>query len=295
MPTSATHQDILLLFREHPELVIDLARAAGVRMQRFHDQLDAADTEFDDPLHPGRTLRADLLVVASDAGKATAAIVFEIQLGRDAGKLWSMDFYRAAARYRHRCPTWTVVFSPIRRVITWARCELFTHEPHLAPVVITPELIQLITDRMLALADYPRAVLSTVMHGDHPHAADAVTVTIHALLRVAPRDVERYIQLVQSSVSEDVMQQAREQLPTEDQYELTERERRSAFYMNGLRAGREEGREEALQAAILAVLAARGFEINPETRNMILGCQQLEQLEALVARASTITALTELV
>lgn len=205
-----------------------------------------------------------------------------------------MVLYRAGVRYRLRCSAWNLLFSPQRRVLVWAREDLFSNEPELAPYVISPELIPPITTLEAALADYPRAVLAVVLHSDGPDAVASATAAIRSLLRISPRHFGRYIQLIAASVTKDVMQQVREQLPRQDRQTLSEWERRSSTFSLGRDEGLESGREQGLHAAILAVLSARGFKLDEQTRARILACDQPEELEALAGRAATIASLEQL-
>ncbi|MFO7562145.1 MAG: hypothetical protein R6X02_05850 [Enhygromyxa sp.] len=312
MPTE-THQNFVLLFLRHPELLFELARRAGASVDVVHDRIELTAAEFDDPLKAGNAVRADLAAVRRRGKKALRALALEVQLGRDRKKEWSSVLYRAALRYRLNCPAWTVFFSPDPEVREFLSTRMFEHEPELRPKVVTPAMIEPILDLDAAIADYPWAVLSAVMHADSPDAVVLAMVAIQALLRVAPQDFWRYIQLVTASVSEDVMQRVRTQLPPNEQEELSAWERRGSTFTRGLAEGRERGREEGLEegreegreegleeglarlrAALQAVLAARELPVDEQTSEWIATCSDLDALRDAIVRAATITATDEL-
>jgi flagellar biosynthesis/type III secretory pathway protein FliH len=109
------------------------------------------------------------------------------------------------------------------------------------------------------------------------------------------------------------MQHVREQLPPDDQVELTEFERRGSSFVRGhregLEAGREQGLEEgrekglekgleaglqALRAALRSVLEVRGLSVDEQTQVRIAECSDMDTLRELIARAATITSITDL-
>ncbi|PRP92634.1 hypothetical protein ENSA5_48160 [Enhygromyxa salina] len=305
-----THQNIRRLFRKFPDRVLAYAREAGARLELDHDLIHEISGEFDDPLGSSEPVRADLVIVGRNEGRPEGAIVLEIQKDKDPNKAWTMILYRAAVRRLLKCPAWNLVFSPDPEVLRWVREDLFQLEPELTPFVITPEMIPAIIDLESALADIPAAVLGVVMHGGDPEAVVSAAVTLQALFSIRPSDLGNYLQLVSASISEEVMQQARSHLSEEDDEELSEWERRSGAFTKGLREGREagqregrregreEGREEgqrdALRAVLANILEARGIGLDELTRTRIHACESLEDLKALVVRASTITTLDQL-
>src|SRR5690606_2634383 len=130
---------------------------------------------------------------------------------------------------------------------------MFEDEPELRPLVITPSMVPVVLDLDQAIDNYAMAVLAACMHASGPDAGRCATVAVKALLAVAPEDYGRYIQLIQASVGDEVMQHVREQLPPDDQFELTEFERRGSSFVRGHREGLEEGREEGLDAGLHAL------------------------------------------
>lgn len=152
------------------------------------------------------------------------------------------------------------------------------------------------------------------MHSTGPHAVVGATVAIRALLRIAPEDYERYIELVSATVGEEVMQPVREQLPQDELVELTEYERRGSTYTRAhregfqeglehgiekgreqdLEQGREQGLERGLQAALHTVLEVRGLAVDDQLLARIAACCDPNELRELIARAATISTSDEL-
>lgn len=56
----------------------------------------------------------------------------------------------------------------------------------------------------------------------------------------------------------------------------------------------DEGRTEGKAEAILVVLEARGLPVSEETREQIVRCEDLEQLESWLRRAAVITGIDSL-
>jgi hypothetical protein len=70
---SQTHQTLVLLFRDHPELVLELARRAGAPLGEGYERMEEIIPEFDNPL-AARSAMADL---------ALAGMLDDESFGRD--------------------------------------------------------------------------------------------------------------------------------------------------------------------------------------------------------------------
>lgn len=217
---SPLHQNFVLLFSQHPALAFELARRAGAPLPRKYRRFEPTSTEFEDPV-TGNTVRADVAIIGHVNERTRRGIVLEVQLDVDLDKEWTIEQYRAGIRRQHKCPGWAVVFSPEPKVRVSMTKRMFKAEPELRPFVVTPAMIPVVRTLGAALRNYAWAVLAAAVHNTGPHAVVGATVAIRALLRLAPENYERYIQLVSASVGEEVMQQVREQLPPEEQIELS--------------------------------------------------------------------------
>lgn len=58
--------------------------------------------------------------------------------------------------------------------------------------------------------------------------------------------------------------------------------------------GRNEGRTEGVAKALLAFLAARGFDVPEEARTRIIECSDLDLLDLWVHRAATANSVDEI-
>ncbi|HVI01601.1 MAG TPA: hypothetical protein VM869_22955 [Enhygromyxa sp.] len=291
---SPLHQNFVLLFDNHPELTFELARRAGAPLPLHYQRFEPSSAEFEDPV-TGTLVRADLAIVGHVNRHWRRGVVLEVQLDTDPDKEWTLALYRGGIRRKHRCPAWVVLFSPDPNVRRSVQEQMFVFEPELRPYVITPEMIPIVQDLQAALDNYAWAVLAAAVHNTGPEAVVGATVAIRALLRIAPSDHERYIQLVSASVGDEVMQQVRAQLPPDEQIELSEFERRGSTYTRAHREGFAEGLEQGLdqglergRAAVLGILAARELAIDEHTRERIAACSDLDQLSELLIRAATI-------
>lgn len=194
-------------------------------------------------------------------------------------------------------------------------------EPELRPLVIEPAMVPIIRDLTLAIAHYPLAVLAAVFHATGPDAVLCATLAIRALLAVAPEDYGRYIQMISELVGDDVMQQVREQLPPQDEAELSEIERRGSAFTRGRREGIEQGFHlgleqgigqgleqglergleqgiergiEQMQTTLRNILAARGLATPPQILARIAACESIDELSSMLVRATTIDSADQL-
>lgn len=113
--------------------------------------------------------RADSVIVHRDSGgRATLAIVVEVQRQIDEDKQWSWPVYLAATRARYRCPTVLLVVAPGKKVAAWARTpiELDPLGSKLHPIVLSYAEIPEVLDADLAQRSPQLAVLSAIAHRD---------------------------------------------------------------------------------------------------------------------------------
>jgi hypothetical protein len=322
---SELHQNLVLLLREHPEFTVELAMRAGVPIPGTILAIEETSCELDDPLDPCNPVRADLaFILRTTVG--TFGLIIEVQLGNDGQKEWTIVLYRAALRRRLMAPAWAVVFSPSAAARRGLLRRMFAVEPELRPHVIMPDLLPLIADQHQVLVDYPAAILGVAMHPCGVNIVGCATLAVRALIQLAPRDHVRYIQLISTSVGDDIMQQVREQLPLEDREQLSAWERRGSTFQRGLREGRAEGRVEgraegrvegraegrvegraegrvegrveggaaALHMALQDVLTARGLLLDAPTQARIAAVTDPDELRRLITRAATLTVVAEL-
>jgi hypothetical protein len=112
---SFPHEALVRIFRERPQLAAELARdALHVALPAFRSaQIDDGQLGAITPTE----LQADLVVRLE--GERPFAVIVEMQLSRDPGKLWSWPAYVANLRSRLRCEVLLVVVSIDLPIAAW--------------------------------------------------------------------------------------------------------------------------------------------------------------------------------
>ena len=276
---SLSHEALLLLFRNRPGLAPELLREAlGVELPAYTEiRVESSDLTEVVPAE----YRADLVVLLVD-GKPVFAIVVEVQLARDDRKLFTWPMYGAGLRARFECEVIVLVVTPSMDVARWA-AEPITLGPGSAfcPFVLGPDAVPVVTDRARAEAEPELAVLSVMAHG-RSDVAQAVQIALAAVAGaelVSDRDLSvLYFDLIDAALSE-AARKAFQMLP--QGYE---------FQSETLR----KNIATTKTADILDVLDARGLTVDPEQRERILGCADLDMLKRWIRRAATIASVDAL-
>lgn len=264
---SQTHEAVLDLLREHPELLQTLlqdALRAPVRDVRIQD---GASESLGQVAAVER--RADLVVVAT-IRRRRVVVVVEVQLRPDRRKREVWPLYQASARKRHRAQTLLVVLCVDRRTAAWAR-QPIALDPLgsvCCPLVIGPDELPTRPD---ANHTAGQLLLMLLAHGRGPTGA---ALALAAVTRSRTLDTDRrrvYTDLVLSALT-PLVRARLETLMLQD-YKLQNPLLRSLEERGiavGRERGREEGREEgvlaALRAALHDVAAARGLEFTDAWR-----------------------------
>jgi hypothetical protein len=97
-----------------------------------------------------------------------------------------------------------------------------------------------------------------------------------------------YFDVVVSSLN-DAARSALEALMRSGTYEY-----QSEFARKFLAQGRQEGLQEGEATALLKVLEARGLQVDAQTRQRIISCTELAQLERWLLKALRVQSLQEL-
>lgn len=286
------HEVLVEIFRQRPALAAELLTdALGVELPAFGrarlepaDCVDLAPTEY----------RADAVVVLSQAARPVRAVVVEVQLRRDDDKLWTWPVYLHTLRARLRCPTLLLVVCVDEATAAWAatRIELGQPGSTLTPLVIGPDRVPVFTDAAPALRAPELAVLSALAHGRDPRRSEVLDVLADALAGVETQQAMLYLRLVLAALPQAARIHLEELMTTgtyEYQSEFTERLRNE-----GAARGEAKGRAEAKADDVLRVLRARGVEVPDDVRARIVGCTDLERLDAWLDRASTAHSVDDL-
>ncbi|MEJ3745976.1 hypothetical protein WEI85_22125 [Actinomycetes bacterium KLBMP 9797] len=291
MPSSE-HEGLVELFRHRPELVVDLLHdVLAVELPRYQRvRLESADLTELTPTE----YRADLVVTLADAdggiGAPVLAVVVEVQLSRDGGKRWSWPVYLATLRARLRCPVVLLVVCTDAAVAGWCATPVELGHPRfvLAPLVVGPRQVPVVTDAGVACAAPELAVLSAMAHAAHPDRDKVLRALVDGLASVDQERWTLYSDVVFAALPAAARRYL-EALMGTGTYEY-----RSEFVRRYVLQGRAEGRVEGEARAVLAVLATRGIEVPDDVRARISGCTDVEQVETWLRRAVTARTVADL-
>ena len=160
---SLSHEALLLLFRNRPELAPELLRdALHVRLPAYSEvRLESADLTEVAPTE----YRADLVVLLVD-GTPVLGIVVEVQLQRDNRKRYTWPVYVTGLRARLACPACVLVITPSEAVAEWCRGAIdLGPGGAMTPLVVGPAAVPVVDDVGVAERAPELAVLSVLAHG----------------------------------------------------------------------------------------------------------------------------------
>jgi len=276
---SLTHEALLLLFRNRPELAPELLREAlGLELPAYTEvRVESADLTEVVPAE----YRADLVVLLVD-GKPVLAIAVEVQLSRDDRKRFSWPVYAAGLRARFECDSVVLVVTPAMDVARWA-AEPIKLGPGstFTAFVLGPDAVPVVTDRAQAEADPELAVLSVMAHGrgDVDRAVQVALAAVAGAEHVSDRELSvLYFDLIDAALSE-AARKAFQMLP--QGYE---------FQSETLR----KNVATTKAAAVVAVLEAREISLSDEQEKRILACLDIKLLDQWIRRAAIIASADEL-
>ena len=235
--------------------------------------------------------RADLVIEMVRAGesKPTSMMILEVQLTKDSDKKRTWPAYQAVLRAQYRCPTSIIVLAPDANVARWCAQPIDLDgrgQSIIRPSVIGPDRVPLITSLEDAVRTPSVATLSVIAHGRTEHALEVGRAGLAAARSLDEPDRRLYADVVLHHLEAA----ARRALEREMALKLKNKyEYESVTFRRLVAQGEAQGKLSALQA----VLEARGFHVDHATRARLDACQGSE-LDALVVRAATISALDEL-
>ena len=175
----------------------------------------------------------------------------------------------------------------------WARLEIDLGGGRctMRAFVIGAGDVPVVTDHKLARAVPELAVLSVAAHAAAPEG-EAIAVAALDAARHLDRDrsvfypdfVFRFLNAGAPAILEKLMATADYQFHSEFARK---------YFAEGKVEGEVRGEVRGEAKMLLTVLAARGFRVEEVTRQRILGCADVEQLEAWGARAAVVRSLDE--
>ncbi|MGV9781287.1 hypothetical protein [Nocardia farcinica] len=237
---------------------------------------------------------ADAVLAFRRGGDTVLAVVVEIQLRRDGDKLWSWPVYTASLRARLRCPVLLLVICPDPRTATWAAQPLhfgYRNPPTtLAPLVLDPSSVPVVTDPDLA-AELPElAVLSAVAHPDHPDHTEIWRALAIGLRTLGADPALRYHDFILTMLPRAVRPAWEAFMSTGlRDYNFT-----SDFARKYFAEGEAQGEAIGEAKSVLTVLDARGITVSDQVRETILSCRDLDQLQKWLRRALEVGRAEEL-
>jgi hypothetical protein len=297
---SLVHDGLLDVFRQRPDLAFRLARGVGLPVRARHDGYRPLANAFVDPARPNVRFEADLILagyVRLPSGvELVESLDVEAQLGVDPAKYVALPIYRAGMHSQTHQPGWTLMISPVHRVLTWAECRLFPREPELRPALVGPDQVVPPLDRVEALEDPDWAVLRAVLHARTRHACLAAEVALDVIDSLPEPKRSCYRLLIEATRRRTEMDEIIRMPDVDD--DISEFEMEGYVYQTGLARGEARGeargREQGLREALLDLLHALGIRLDDEASERIATCHDPSLLRTWLSRAPRVRDLHEL-
>jgi hypothetical protein len=281
---SFRHELLVELFRNRGELACALLNELGVSFDHDRVVLGSVDLSQVAPT----TYHADAVVeLLNRSGQRVAAVIVEVQLRPDAGKLYTWPHYVAGLHARLKCPVVLLVVAPDAKVAAWARREItigpgFSFTPKVMGMAELPRITEVeIAQRLPELA-----VLSAMAHPE----VGVATTTIEALSTLPEAQNRLYFDVVMSALPRLLRQALEAQMEgyeyqsefARKYYNQGREEGRHEGREEGRHEGREEGRHEGLQRAVISIAHAKLAVVTVEDEAAIRAIHEEEALEALI-------------
>jgi hypothetical protein len=225
------------------------------------------------------------------AGVARLGVVIEVQLAPKCEKRRAWAIYEMTAGARFDAAACVLVVTHLESVARWARRPLAIGPSgsRFVPLVLGPTAVPLVSDEAQARALPELAVLSALAHGNEPSVG--LGAVLHAFAASAELPEERakiYFDLIVHTLGAAARRALEEAMdPSKYVY-------KSDFARKYIAQGRAEGKAEGRAEALLVLLDARRIEVRDVDRARILGCRDVETLDAWLARALDATTLSEI-
>ena len=278
------HETILDVFRHRPSLAAEfLAGVLGMELPAYRearlepgDLTDLAPTEY----------RADQAVVLVDEVGPVLAVVVEVQMRGDPGKRWTWPVYLTTLRARLQCPAVLLVVCVDAAAARWCAAPITVGHPgfQLAPLVLGPDQVPVVTDAAEAARVPEVVVLSAIAHGGRPECATVLDALVGALGSVDEQSATLYADVVLAMLPVAARRHMEELMRT------GVREYQSEFARKYFSQGKAEGRAEG----VLAVLDARGIDVPEADRARIGACRDLDQLDRWLRRVASAGSVADL-
>lgn len=285
MPVSLSHEGIVRLFENRPDLAPELLRDVLHQVLPAYQEARIS-SESINVLPAVLERRADLVVLLFD-NKPVLAIIVEVQLAIDKDKLDVWPAFVTISRTKFGCEACVLVVTPAESVAVWARQGVrLGPANHFSPLVIGPNAVPVVDDPARATQDPELAVLSVMAHGKDP--VRGARVALAAFQATRGLDEERillYSDLIESAISDAARATLQELLMSSGNYEF-----QSEFAKTHQAKGKAEGEAKS----ILRFLRARKLTVSAEHEARILATTDLDRLDIWLDRAATCTSTDDL-
>ena len=279
------HEGPLDLVRQHPEIAVEFAQGAGIKLPG-EIAVSLAPTDMSEVV-PVQYL-ADMVVLISDAATSepVLAVIIEPQLRDSETKRYSWPVYVTTARRIAKCPAAVlVVLCPDPAEAAKCRRLIRTGHPgfDLAPIVIDSGGPP---GRDGAGGPY-LTVFAASMGGIDMGSEPGARRVLDAMASAEVSDADRLrMTAIILRLASDAARQILEAMMTTSEYEKTFIER---IHDEGIAEGEAKGKAEA----VLKLLDARHLAPSKEQRQRVTSCTDTLQLDLWFDRAITASTVAE--
>ena len=283
------HEGPLDLVRQHPEIAVEFAQGAGIKLPG-EIAVSLAPTDMSEVV-PVQYL-ADMVVLISDAATSepVLAVIIEPQLRDCETKRYSWPVYVTTARRIAKCPAAVlVVLCPDQAEAAKCRRLIRTGHPgfDLAPIVIDSGGPP---GRDGAGSPY-LTVFAASMGGIDMGSEPGARRVLDAMASAEVSDADRLrMTAIILRLASDAARQILEAMMTTSEYEKTFVER---IHDQGIAEGEAKGKAEGKAEDVLKLLDARGLSLSKEQRQRVTSCTDPAQLDLWFERAITVTTVAE--
>jgi len=283
------HEGPLDLVRQHPEIAVEFAQGAGIKLPG-EIAVSLAPTDMSEVV-PVQYL-ADMVVLISDAATSepVLAVIIEPQLRDSETKRYSWPVYVTTARRIAKCPAAVlVVLCPDQAEAAKCRRLIRTGHPgfDLAPIVIDSGGPP---GRDGAGGPY-LTVFAASMGGIDMGSEPGARRVLDAMASAEVSDADRLrMTAIILRLASDAARQILEAMMTTSEYEKTFVER---IHDQGIAEGEAKGKAEGKAEDVLKLLDARGLSLSKEQRQRVTSCTDPAQLDLWFERAITVTTVAE--
>nr|WP_255216114.1 hypothetical protein [Pseudenhygromyxa sp. WMMC2535] len=285
------HQGVARILIDEPDLGFRILREVfGVELPDLRALRDrhAVIDRFTPCFGDAHELRPDGILSGDHPSDphGGVGIVIEAQRRPDRQKGARLWVYWALVAEQLGYVTALLVVALSAEVSRWAK-GLGEHRlsPHEALLVLDQENMPVVTE--IEEPERPGwAVLSALVHAAHGNL-EPFAVAFEAALRLEDERRGRYASYLLAAVDEDAREVILGAMKMQTN-EISDIERRSVAFHDGLREGLSKGKAEVLQQLVLTIFELRGLDVADEVHARISSCSSLVQLERWRDRAKSV-------